>query len=776
VGLVVGALVWMVVACDLLLAVHAGVGTVCGAAVLGCATLLGAAWWWPDLRRSAAVGIAVLVVAAGVVSWRVVPLVSGPLAPLRGTSAVIDADLVLTGDPQTRAGRTAGSRRTDDAWQADAAAVGWRASDGTRVEADLPVRVITTGAIGGLLPGTRLRAVARVLAADPLRGRAATLVARSVTVLDRAPPLQGAAGALRGSLRESVSSRPPDEAGLLPGLVVGDTSQVPAELDAAMRASSLAHLVAVSGGNVAVVVMLALGAARLVRVRRGRLQVLLVAVAVAAYVVVARPQPSVVRAAAMTAVVLLAVLLDLRVRPRDALGVSVGGLVLLDPFLAVSIGFAMSALATAGLVELAVRLPRGDPGRHPVLRAVVGVVAVSAVAQVAVAPLVVGMGGGLPVGGVLANLLAAPAVAPATSFGLAASVVGLASPGAAAVVALPGAWAVGWIARVARATAEWAPPLPWPAGFAGGLLMLLLVLLAAGGAAYAVRLGGRLARACLAVAAAGAVVALVPPTAVPGAGVWPPPGWRVVMCDVGQGDAVVLSDAPGEAVVVDSGSDPVAVDRCLRRLGVVRVPVVVLTHFHADHVEGLPGVLRGRSVGVVVVSPLAEPAGEAARVRRWLGDAGVPERVAAAGDVWTVGGVRLRVVWPTRILRGQGSDPNNASVAMLADVEGTAVLLDGDLEIAAQDAVLASGAVTHVDVVKVPHHGSAKQSAGWAATAHPAIALVGVGLDNDYGHPSPGTLAAYQRVGAAVGRTDLDGDVAVVPTDDGRLGVVRRGR
>ena len=127
-----------------------------------------------------------------------------------------------------------------------------------------------------------------------------------------------------------------------------------------MRDSSLAHLVAVSGGNVAVIVLMALGGVRLLGVRRGRAQVLLVALAVVAYVVVARPQPSVVRAAGMTAVVLLAVLTDARVRPLDALGWSVGGLVLLDPFLSLSVGFAMSAAATAGLLVLAARWRRSD--------------------------------------------------------------------------------------------------------------------------------------------------------------------------------------------------------------------------------------------------------------------------------------------------------------------------------------------------------------------------------------------------------------------------------
>jgi len=252
------------------------------------------------------------------------------------------------------------------------------------------------------------------------------------------------------------------------------------------------------------------------------------------------------------------------------------------------------------------------------------------------------------------------------------------------------------------------------------------------------------------------------------------------MCDVGQGDATVLEAGPGEAVVVDAGPDPTAVDRCLRRLGVTRVPLVVLSHFHADHVEGVPGVLRGRTVSAVVVSPLGEPLTEERRVLRWLADSGSSWRVAAPGDRWTVGDVRLRVLWPTRILRGQGSDPNNASVAIVAEVGGAgggtvSVLLGGDLETAAQEQLLASGVVPRVDVVKVPHHGSAKQAAGWVLAARPRIALIGVGLGNDYGHPNAQTVAAYRAAGAVVGRTDLDGDLAVVLDGAGRLGLVRRG-
>jgi len=785
VGLRLGAALWAATAVALAGSVAVGVGRWC-VCVVAALTAAGMGLWWVRRRRTPGprsvrllgAGGAVLVLVSLVVAWRLVPLVDGPLRPLVGTRVAVTGEVLVSSDPAPRQGRTSGSRRTDDAWQLDAALVSLAVPGVSAAEVDVPVRVLTATDVSTVLPGTRMRLSARVLAADPLRGRAATLVAESMSVVAGPPVVQGAAGAVRSSLRAAVRDRPPDQSGLLPGLVVGDTSGMRPDLDAAMRDASLTHLVAVSGGNVAVIVLLALGGIRLAGVRRGRAQVVLVALAVASYVVVARPQPSVVRAAAMTAVVLVAVLVDARIRPLDALGWSVSGLVLLDPFLALSVGFAMSVAATAGLLALAERRPRGhelDGWPRRAGRAVLGLVAVSAAAQLAVAPLIVGIGGGIPLGGVVANLLAEPAVGAATSFGVVAALVGVVSQPLAALVALPASWAVGWIALVARTTAALAPPLPWPDGWSGGLLAAGVLVLGALAVLVARAGGGPVARVCLAVTAVAGLLVAAPTAGVPVGAEWPPAGWRVVMCDVGQGDATVLEVGTGQAVVVDAGPDPAPVDRCLRRLGISSVPVLVLTHFHADHIEGLPGVLRSRSVGVVVVSPLGEPPTEERRVARWLDEAHVPARVAAAGDRWVVGDVRLRVVWPTRILRGEGSDPNNASVALVAEVGGVSVLLGGDLETAAQDQLLATGQIGPVDVVKVPHHGSAKQSAGWVRTSRPRIALIGVGLGNDYGHPSPGTVTAYRANGAVVGRTDLDGDLAVVLDDAHRLGLVRRG-
>jgi competence protein ComEC len=284
------------------------------------------------------------------------------------------------------------------------------------------------------------------------------------------------------------------------------------------------------------------------------------------------------------------------------------------------------------------------------------------------------------------------------------------------------------------------------------------------------------------VAAAGTATVLVL-VVLPGAGVrlplssWPPDGWVLVACDVGQGDGLVLSAGPGAAVVVDTGPDPALMDRCLTRLGVRAVPVLVLSHDHADHVEGLPGVLRGgRAVGVVLVSPLDDPPAESSRVHRWAQDAGVPVRAASAGEQLAVGELQWSVLWPDRLLHGTESDPNNASLVLLVRSHGITLLLGGDIEPEAQRLLLRDHPPGEVDVVKVPHHGSAHQDPDYATATDPEVALVSCGVDNSYGHPAAATLHEYAVLGAAVGRTDTEGDLAVVVGATGEPVLLARGK
>jgi competence protein ComEC len=747
-------------------------GQVPGVLMLGICTLLcavvGVAW---SRDRWAVVACALALLAGlGMGQLRWVGLHVDVVDQLARDGAAARVTLVVTGDPATQAGRTQGSSRRG----ADLVGVPSRlvalTARGRVVRARLPVLVlaIETDSLDAaglnrwrrLLPGQRLDALVVLRPAAAGEPLAAVALARSPpTLLGRPPLVQRVAGTLRAGLRRAAVGLPAGPRGLLPGLVLGDTSRMPPELVDDFRTAGLTHLVAVSGANVAIIVGFVLLIARWLGVR-GRWLPVLGMLATAGFVVLARPQPSVLRAAVMGGVALLALATGRRRTSLAALGAAVLLLVLVDPWLARSYGFVLSTLATGALVVLA-------PGWTVALRSrglpagVAAAVAVPLAAQAVCGPVIAMLAGRVSLVAVLANLLAAPA----TVLGVLATVTSVASGRLASLIADAAALPAWWIVTVAKRSAG-APlaTVGWSTSVVSALVLAVLTV----AVASAVRRLSRRPRLALGCAVL-LVVGLAVPAFSPG---WPPRGWLLVACDVGQGDGLVLSAGAAGAVVVDAGPDPRLMDRCLRRLRVHTVVMVVLSHFHADHVEGLPGILRGRRVGEIVVGPYGEPAAERARVLRWAAAAHVPVRAVTVGERVRVGPLSWRVLWPRRVIEGEGSAPNNASIVMLVHSAGVSLLLCGDIEPAAQRALLDFWAARPVDVLKVAHHGSAYQSPEMLVALRPRVAVISVGVDNDYGHPAPRTLRALRRLGAVVGRTDRDGTVAVVGTA-ARLRVVR---
>ena len=673
-------------------------------------------------------------------------------------------------DPVHRAGWSVGPEGSSGRWVSTLQVSRVQSAAGV-LEVDLPVRLELPGEV--VPPPVGAVLLVRGSSREPPGPQVAMSVsAPGVHILSPPGPIDAAANSVRSSMWQALAPLGPQEAALVAGLAVGDESGTPAPLAADMRDAGLSHLTAVSGGNVAIVlgaVLLvgrALAVPMLVRVGAAGLALL-------GYVILVRPEPSVLRAAAMGTIWLLALTVGARRAGVPALSAAVLVLVCVSPQLAVSVGFALSVAATAGLLTAAPGLLRrldtaAWSRRLPF--SVRAALALTVAAQVATAPLIASMGAGISLAAIPANLLAAPVVPWVTVWGLLAAVLAPWLPAvaiAAAHIAAPGGW---WIATIAeRAAALPHAVVPWPAGALGAVSVLGVIGAVAALRALVRRSGVRPPRILVAtlVLAGLAIVAVRPP------GAWPPAGWIVVACDIGQGDALVLRGTSG-AVLVDTGPDPVTVDRCLRDLGVDALAAVVLTHAHADHTEGLAGVVRGRSVGEIIVSPLLEPLEQAERTEQVARNAGIPLRVAVAGDVRRVD-ERLgwRVLWPERVIR-EVSAPNNTSVVLLAEVFGQQVLLAGDLEIAGQVAVRAGTSVLAVDVAKVPHHGSAHFDPvfpGWAA---PRIALVSAGRDNRYGHPTGQALDAWAHTGALIGRTDRDGDLAVV-LEGADLTLVRRG-
>jgi competence protein ComEC len=625
----------------------------------------------------------------------------------------------------------------------------------------------------------RVRVQGTLLAAEPGDDVVAVLRPRGEPRSLAAPGLLArAAEHLRSGLRDAAAPLPPDARGLLPGLVIGDTSRTPQDLTDAMLATGMTHLSAVSGSNVAIVLAFALGGASLAGVRR-RWRPVLAVLVLAGFVVLARPEPSVVRAATMGTIGLIGLSRSRRAAGIPVLSAAVVVLLVVDPWLSRSYGFALSTLATLGLVLFARswgaaigrRLPRRLSSWGPAL-------AVPVAAQAMCAPVVVLLQGSVSVVGVLANLLAAPLVAPATVAGVAAASVAPLWPLGARLLCWLGALPTLGIAWVARTCATIpGGTLPWPDGAPGAVLLTVVTVF--------VLVTGRwwAQRARLHPVVAGGVCLLVLAAAAPTSAVtWPPPGWRFVACDVGQGDGLVLATTPGHAVLVDAGPDPAAVNSCLRRLRVSVLDSVVLSHFHADHVDGLPGALAGREVRELLASPVREPAYQWTEVEGWARARGIPIRDLSTGDHLSWPGVTADVWWPARRI-ASGSVPNNASVVLAVRSGPVDLLMLGDVEREAARALLLevrrsstmTAQAAGFDVVKVAHHGSGNLDEDLMEMVRAPVAVISVGADNDYGHPSPKALDVMRRNGYAVYRTDQRGDVALVATRD-EVGVTWRRR
>lgn len=767
--------------------------------------------WWTPL---AAAAVGVFLVSAAI-STHYLAQQDPTFAALAAASSTVRLEAVVTGDArwvrQGNAGH-AGERvigepgdhastepassllvevrilkyATNGSWHAGAA------------EAVLVMDPTDSSGDPGPRPGRILSGLARISLAAPGE--------RQGYWLRAAAPLQSRAGPVSEPVSEQWRERfarealvlPGEGPALLPGMVMGDRSRQSEELSTAMKTAGLAHLTAVSGANVAMILGSVLWLCRFAGVNRW-LALGASLLTLVGFVILVHPEPSVIRAAVMGAVGALAVYLGRGRQALTALCLCVCAVLAWDPWYAREPAFQLSALATAGIVLMGHRL--GALGRRIMPGWLADGVAISTSAQLFCLPVLLGMNPAFSLYAVPANVVAAPVVPLVTVVGMAALLL----------CSVPGPWVqpLIWVAGI---PAHWigtlgnlvnglpSALLPWPEGFAGrsaavlvATLALISVWLAATPAMErdqhprGVPGSGllrpkplarwltplldvllRWGRRGLAGAAALACLGLLAGLTIPATNWWPtrPEEWQLAACDVGQGDSFVLRSGPSHAVLVDTGAEPAAVDQCLQELGVTVIDALFITHLHADHAGGIEGAVRGRTVHQAFFSTGT----------RRTDLPGLPEGRHATeppvGQQGTAGAVSWEIIGPDGDPRGE--QENNASLVIIFSIDAPdrppfTVLATGDLEEEAMATVLRGHPDLRVDVLKVSHHGAKNGGTAVIDQSRARVALIGVGADNSYGHPTQVILDALHSAGMRTFRTDLNGLIRLHASPSGQL-------
>ena len=590
---------------------------------------------------------------------------------------------------------------------------------------------------------------------------------RLVEVIARGDNIAEMVASARAGVRSAVAATVAPwsdrSAAVVNAILIGDRAGLDDEMQRQLQEAGTYHVIAISGGNIAILAGLCVMLLR--RCRTGpRVSAVIVAATLVAYALVVGGGSSVGRATLMAVIYFMAQFSDQRSAPGNVAAVSAAALCCVNPLDVVDAGFALTFGATLGLL-VGMPLFVRPPAMPRWIFAAAALLAASACAEIALLPVSAFVFSRVTAAGLLLNFAAIPLMTII-------QIAGMAAVALAHVSARAGLWA-GFVAhagvRGLLASASLVQLMPWVARRVPPPLFLVMAsYYAAVIAALLTRRPWRALGVAIAAVCGWWIVA------APVVAIGPLP-LRVTYIDVGQGDAAIVQFPNGRSLSIDAGGIAGAsfdigsriVSPTYWAVGVRRLDYMSLTHGDPDHIGGAAAVARDFHPAEIWYGVPVPPHEPTRQLRQLADEAGIPWRTLLAGDRLEIGDVQLVVHHPPAPDWERQRVRNDDSEVVELIYGGVSLVFTGDIGREAEQTIAASFRRAPIRILKVPHHGSATSSSTeFLRALRPDIAVISDGRGNPFGHPVPAVLDRYRAIGAAIYRTDLDGAVTV--ETDGR--------
>ena len=605
------------------------------------------------------------------------------------------------------------------------------------------------------------------------KGIAGSATVSTITQVKFPDTILGKIYSFREDNRRILQEKEGEGAALLQGILLGNSSGLNStEAGRAYKASGLSHLIAISGSHLVVIAMLFSWLIKKLRLSRP-LEVLLITSFLISFVFLTGLQPSAIRACIMTFVASVAPLMGRRAHAPSALATAGVGMMLVFPPTAFSVGFWLSMFAVFGLTifcplvsrYLFCLFPRFDGLRYAkgltaIKKAILEPFALTITAQLTTVAITASLFSTISIVSPLANLLVTPLITILVGAGIATLCL-LPLLGPLGALLIDGLCSV---ADLSINIAKFCSSIPYACmPVACDLTVSIVVFLALASILYLVwpqpskKRSLRLLLSVVLVSSLLIVSAFFP--------VHP----QVVVLDVGQGDAILIREGTTN-VLIDTGKSENLLLKGLARQRITHIDAIVITHLDEDHCGALRALEGTMSVSHVYFAEglLDKKHGDKTiSAAESLLASKTPESLAFGDRLYLAQKVSLLMVWPDHSVF-QGSNEESICLYLIYDANGdsvpeSTVLLTGDAESSELEQILKKPKTTHVDVLKLGHHGSKRSVTGpQLNNMECLIALISVGANNRYGHPSTDVIKSLQDVGVAIYRTDLNGDIVLL--------------